>query len=456
MTKETRTCAACVSAGLGMLSLAVPAAAQPEYRVRAVAEFGGRQTYSTADNFAISGGEVRAELRREIGPSEWISGIYAGTSLANLRTILEEGLSVLPLPDGGTGSVSEILDAAFAPGGLALVAAVLQDGRHGLWTMNGPAGHETFSPVLITGEPLGGSTVAAVNAWSLRVHDTGVIAAMVYLASGEPVVVAGTPEALRVAVRPGQVLPDGTIIQTLGGPLPGDWTALELPMWLASDGSVRTVVTVSDGTPDAEEATAVVVEAGEGPRTLVRTVSAGSASAEAQRPFEIHDVRATSDGSLSLVGPVSHANGGFVVTVWSVTPDGEVTLGARNSELGPPYIYNPKFSHAENPSPQWKNIGFVPFAGGDLAGIVTDSWGINSFLARVHQGNAELLTFGLQEPSPLFRGAFPAQSYVEFAAEPGGGFLTDWGMGLPDRKQGYAVWAMNLSEQQSRIVVRQD
>lgn len=123
MTKETRTCAACVSAGLGMLSLAVPAAAQPEYRVRAVAEFGyNGVAYSPADSYVLSGGEVRAELRGRNDAGESVAGIYAGTSLDTLRTILtNDGSSTLPLPEGGVARVTAIIDAAFAPAGLGVV-----------------------------------------------------------------------------------------------------------------------------------------------------------------------------------------------------------------------------------------------------------------------------------------------------------------------------------------------
>src|SRR5690606_14690838 len=111
----------------------------------------------------------------------------------------------------------------------------------------GPPGGEFFTPVLLTGDAVAGSTVKWPDWRSLRVHDSGVVAALVELEDGGWAVVAGEPGALRVALHDGQVLDDGAVIRDIilhydeFGPY-----GHELPVLLADDGSVRAAVQVWD------------------------------------------------------------------------------------------------------------------------------------------------------------------------------------------------------------------
>src|SRR5690606_8031775 len=139
------------------------------------------------------------------------------------------------------------------------------------------------------------------------------------------------------ALHDGQVLDDGAVIRDIilhydeFGPY-----GHELPVLLADDGSVRAAVQVWDAA-SSELEDSIVLEAGEGPVSLLRTVPSDIDGLAIERPYAISDVRGTSDGSLSIVGPMRRGPDAPIrFAVWSAAPEGEVRLEVQAAEFALP------------------------------------------------------------------------------------------------------------------------
>ncbi len=421
--------AAAVALGSGL------AAAQPEYRVRAVAEFGWASQYNPFDSYAISGGVVRAELtgsRR---------AIYSGTSLDSVRVLLDDsGSSYLPVREGGSVAVTGILDAAFAPDGTGVVAASLADGRRGIWMLEGPPGEDTFSPLLLSGDVIGDRVFESTYHVSLRAQGGGYFAALVHLADDEPVILAGGPDGVRVAVRRGQVLSDGSVVQDLGFAVLWGDDYFKSRVFLAADGSVRTVVLLED------REYAVIVEDGGTASVLMRTVDRFDAD---DRPFRMWDARGTADGTLAVTGEVD-GDGLSNTGVWSITPEGEVRLEVLDIDFEGGSEEWPSLASGDYPAPPEE---VVPLADGSLIVLATHYYG--GLLARIQDGELQYLTGGEQTPSPLF-GDRVVGTQSTFAAEPSGNLLIGWDMGAVEGLDRFALFVVDVHENRSKVVVRLD